>query len=669
MAADGPVLVIAGAGSGKTRVIEYRVLNLVTGGARPESILLLTFTRKAAREMISRASRHDPRCGRVDGGTFHSFAFKTLKRYAGALGLSGRFSILDEVDSAEAIRRCAAKLGFFDKEVKFPRKDTLKNILSASLNKGLPISAILEKEYPHFIGLASDIEALRKEYASYKLDKNYLDYDDLLLYLKLLLELEKPRAAISLRYTHIMVDEYQDTNALQGDIACLLAADHKNIMAVGDDAQSIYGFRGSSHRNIMEFPKRFGSCRVIKLEENYRSTQNILDVANSVLENMNNKYSKCLASTRDEAGERPALNFFKDHYDEADWIVNKVKALREEGVGLEDQAVLFRSAYVSISLQAELAKNGVPYQVFGGLKFYETAHVKDILACLKILVNPKDEIAWHRALAMIDGIGPKTADSLTEAILARTSLDDIAAKALSDKRLPERARKTAASLKKFIRSARGGRDEAEPGAAYGMALDYYLPIFKAKFDDWNARSNDLEALRQIAARYDTLGELLADFAIEPPDRGVLRVGPRADGEEKPLTLSTIHSAKGLEWDSVFIIGMIDGVLPSSFSLDSEEEIEEESRLFYVGITRAKNRLFLSLNHEGVRGGITQFNKVSRFIEMPNIQEKLDQKFALERDPDGGIDLDDADGIEPSYDRESLLNEIVGRSAFRGRRWE
>ena len=659
LAIDGPVLVIAGAGSGKTRAIEYRVLNLVTKGIHPESILLLTFTRKAAHEMISRASRHDPRCRHVEGGTFHSFAFKTLKKYSKALGLSNQFSILDESDSSEAVHRCALKLGLFDKETKFPRKDTLKTILSMSLNKGRSVREIIEKEYPHFLNFTADIENLRKEYASYKIGKSYLDYDDLLVYMKLLLEIETMRKAVSGRYSHVMVDEYQDTNALQGDIAYLLAADHKNIMIVGDDAQSIYGFRGSSHKNIMEFPEKFKECRIIKLEENYRSTQAILDVANSVLENMNNKYSKCLMATREEAGDRPKLNFFKNAYDEAEWIVEKIGQLQEEGVGLEEQAVLFRSAYVSISLQAELSKNGIPYQVFGGLKFYETAHVKDILAHLKIAMNIKDEIAWHRVLTMVEGIGPKTADKLIEKILARTSLEDVIGKALNDKSIPAKSMKWIARLKAFLKSAQG-RDEIDPGALYDLAFDYYLPLFKEKFDDWNVRSNDLEALRQIAGRYDGLEELLADFAIEPPERGVLRVEPKADSDEKPLTLSTIHSAKGLEWDSVFIIGLVDGVLPSSFSLDDEEEIEEESRLFYVGITRARNKLFLSLNHEGTRGGVAQFNKVSRFVEMPNVQAGLEREPVLEKDIDDNMDLDDNDGIVPFYDKESLLDEIIGR---------
>ncbi|MBN2453790.1 MAG: ATP-dependent helicase [Candidatus Omnitrophica bacterium] len=653
---DGPLLVIAGAGSGKTRAIEYRVLHMVESGIAPGAILLLTFTRKAAHEMISRASRHDARCAHVDGGTFHSFAFKTLKKHAKVLGLSNTFSILDESDAAEAIHKCALRTGLVDKDRKVPKKDTLRGVISMSINKGLSIVQVLEKEYPHFLEMAKEIELLRKEYAAYKIQKNYMDYDDLLVYLRMLLNIDEARRKLSGKYKYVMVDEYQDTNILQGDIAYLLAKEHGNIMVVGDDAQSIYGFRGSSHKNIMEFPKRFDHCKIVKLEENYRSTQDILNVANSVLENMDNKYSKCLISTRADAGEKPKLNFFKNPYDEAAWIAGKIKELRDGGVEARRQAVLFRSAYVSIPLQAELARNGIQYQVFGGLKFYETAHVKDLTAHLKVVLNLKDEIAWHRMLTLVDGIGPKTADRIAAEIMSKGSLKDAAEKAMGDSGKFGKSVKNMWRLRSFLKSV--SNYKLGPGALYDLALDYYLPLMKEKFDDWHMRVNDLETLRQIAARYDSLEELLADFAIEPPDRGVWKVEAAPKDEEKPVTLSTIHSSKGLEWDSVFLIGLIDGVLPSSFSLDSEEEIEEESRLFYVAITRAKNRLFLSMNHEGSRGGITQFNKVSRFIDAPNILAGLDQKALFDSVRDIDMDLDDDDGIAPVYDRSSLLREVI-----------
>ncbi len=652
---DGAVLVIAGAGSGKTRAIEYRVSHLVRNNIKPESILLLTFTRKAAHEMLSRASRHDARASHVEGGTFHSFAFKTLKKYAKALGMSNMFTILDESDADEAVGKCSAKLGFSEKDKKFPKKNTIRGILSMAINKGRSIAKTLEHEYPHFLEFTKDLEVLRKEYTAYKIGKNYMDYDDLLIYLKMLLDIDETRRAISAKYKYVMVDEYQDTNTLQGDITYLLAKDHGNIMVVGDDAQSIYGFRGSSHKNIMEFPKMFAGCKVIKLEENYRSTQKILDTANAVLENMENKYSKCLISTRKEEGEKPKLNFFKNAYDEAAWIVDMINTLRSEGHDLSQQAVLFRAAYASIPLQAELSKNGIAYQVFGGLKFHETAHVKDVTAHMKVIMNPKDEIAWHRALTLIEGIGTKTADRIVADILASGSLKEAGERVLTDTAKWNKHVRNMSRLRAYLRSA--SSYNLSPGTLYDLALDYYQPLMKEKFDDWHLRVNDLEALRQITARYDSLEQLLADFAIESPERGVWKVEPAAKHEEKPLTLSTIHSAKGLEWDSVFLLGMADGVLPSSFDLDDSGEIEEESRLFYVAVTRARNRLFVSMHHEGMRSGITQFNKISRFIDNPNVLAALDQKLLFERQADD-IDLDDNDDIIAHYDKDSLLKGVM-----------
>jgi DNA helicase-2/ATP-dependent DNA helicase PcrA len=373
---------------------------------------------------------------------------------------------------------------------------------------------------------------------------------------------------------------------------------------------------------------------------------------------MDNKYSKCLRSTRTDTVEKPRLSFFKNVYDEAAWIVDKIKELRSEGIDLHHQAVLFRSAYVSIPLQAELSKNGIDYQVFGGLKFYETAHVKDLLAHMKVVLNIKDEIAWHRMLTLIEGIGPKTADRITEEIMTNASLQDVIGKTFDGGDRFGKSGRNLGKLKAFLKSAASAR--LSPGSLYDIALDYYLPLMKEKFDDWHIRVNDLETLRQIAARYDELEQLLADFAIEPPDRGVWKVEAAPKNEEKPLTLSTIHSSKGLEWDSVFLISLIDGVLPSSFALEREEEIEEESRLFYVAVTRAKNRLYLSMSHEGSRGGITQFNKISRFLDAANVLAGVDQKVIFEPTDDPDIDLDDSDGIEPAYNKSSLLKRVIDR---------
>lgn len=652
---DGPIVVIAGAGSGKTRVIEYRVLYLVQNKINPNSILLLTFTRRAAKTMRDRASRHDPRCKNVEGGTFHSFAYKMFKGYAKTIGFPDSFSILDEGDAEEAIHRCCNMLGFFAREKRFPQKDTLKGIISMSINKNISIGEVLKKEYPHFLEYSSDIENLRKKYTEYKINKNYLDYDDLLVYLKLLLENEDIRNRLSQKYQYIMVDEYQDTNTLQGDITYLLAEKHRNVMVVGDDAQSIYGFRGASHENIMEFPKKFPECKIIKLEENYRSTQSILDVANSVLENMTNKYSKCLISANKRIGNKPQLQYFKDSYEESEWVAGKIKELHDEGILLNHQGVLYRSSYISIPLQAALSKRNIPYQVFGGLKFYETAHVKDLMSHLKVIVNPKDELAWNRVLMLIEGIGPKTAEKISEEIIVLSNLNEILKRVFSKY---NRKYKYSEGLKKLESTLKTVYNQnINVGEQFEIILEYYNPILRNKYDDWNIRLNDLETLKQIGARYDSLEELLVDFAIEPPEKGIGRVDPSIPEEEKPLTLSTIHSAKGLEWESVFFIGLIDGVLPVSFSLNTQEDIEEEHRLFYVGITRAKNHLYLSIHHEGTRGGINQFNKISRFVDIPNVLSKLESNIPDKKIKEVSVPRE-IEKVTPIYDKKSLLKKVI-----------
>jgi DNA helicase-2/ATP-dependent DNA helicase PcrA len=651
---EGPVLVIAGAGSGKTRVIEYRVLYLVENKISPNSILLLTFTRNAAREMISRASKHDPRCKSVEGGTFHSFGYKILKRYAKTIGFPESFTVLDEGDAEEAIHRCSTALAFYEKEKRFPKKDTLRNIITVSVNKYISIGEVVKKEYPHFLEYVPDIEVLREKYTEYKIRSNYLDYDDLLVYLRLLLENEDIIDRLSGRYKYIMVDEYQDTNNLQGDITYALAERHRNIMVVGDDAQSIYGFRGATHENIMKFPERFPECKIIKLEENYRSTQSILDVANAVLENMKNKYSKCLVSAKKLIGEKPQILFFKDVHDEAEWIANRIKEFRDEGTAFGHQCVLFRSSYLSIPLQAELSRRNIPFIVFGGLKFYETAHVKDMMAHLKVLANPKDELAWNRALLLIEGIGPKIGGRILREILTCPSLNEILENVFSKY---QKGYSYSEGMGRLETALKNALDKIlEVGDKFEIILNYYTPILEDKFDDWHLRANDLETLRQISMRYDSLDDLLIDFAIEPPERGVWRVEPSTPEEEKPLSLSTIHAAKGLEWECLFLIGMMDGILPVAYALDDEDEIEEEHRLFYVGITRAKTRLFLSFHHEGKRGGITQFNKISRFLDVPNVYTKFEH-IGTAHERIKPIDRSETEEAPYSYDKDSLIRRV------------
>lgn len=645
---DGPMLVIAGAGSGKTRVIEFRVLHLVETGIEPASILLLTFTRRSAQEMISRAAGHDPRCQGVEGGTFHSFANKMLRKYSGFFGLPNTFTIYDEADAEEAIHRCAVKLGFYDRQKRRPRKDMLRAILSMSLNKEMPVEAVLKKYYEPFVEFADEIKELRKKYTEYKIASQCLDYDDLLLYFKLLLENEDIRSRIAAKYRYIMIDEFQDTNTMQGEIAYYLAAPHGNILVVGDDAQSIYAFRGASHENIMQFPERFPLSRIIKLEDNYRSNQAILDAANAVLDNMAHKYEKCLRAASKEVGEKPELIFFKDAFDEAAWVTGRIKQFYEQGMELSHQCVLFRSAYITIPLQAELAKRNIPFAVQGGLKFYETAHVKDLIAHLKLFVNPKDELAWSRVLLLVSGVGLKTAEKLLEEMAPCVSLEAICENVIGKFSGPQKSASGLSTLGRLLTTT--ARD---PATLCEAVIRYYEPILREKFDlDWHLRKNDLDALAQISGRYTSVRDFLVDLAIEPPERGVKDFHDTV--WERPLILSTIHSAKGLEWRNVFLIGALDGVLPSSYTTHDDEELEEERRLLYVAITRAREKLYILAHHEGRNNGIHTFNRLSRFVEAPNVRACLNEKRASA----AGIFDETDDRVTQRYSAEGLLAKVL-----------
>jgi len=648
---DGPVLVIAGAGSGKTRVIEYRVRHLVENRVNPASILLLTFTRRSAQEMVSRASKHDPRCQSVEGGTFHSFANKILRRYSDFFGLSNGFTVYDEADAEEAIHRCAVQLGFYAKEKRRPRKDMLRKILSMSLNKETSIEQVLAKYYPTFDQYLEEIRALRERYMEYKIASGCLDYDDLLLYLKLLLENEQVRAQVSAHYRYVMVDEFQDTNPMQGDITYFLAQDHRNVLVVGDDAQSIYSFRGASHENIMRFPDRFPGCKIIKLEENYRSTQAILDVGNAILDNMTDKYEKCLHAVKKEAGPKPLLIYFRDAYEEAAWAADRIKELYDEGMELSHQCILFRSAYITIPIQAELSRRNIPFAVYGGLKFYETAHVKDVIAHMKLFVNPLDELAWSRVLLLVNGIGPRIAEKLLGEICACEGMDSILSRVFARQ---GHGAAYASGLERLGKLLALGQRASSPGERCLAVVEYYEPILREKFDlDWNLRKNDLDALEQISGRYESLHDLLVDLAIEPPERGVKDFHDTI--WERPLILSTIHSSKGLEWRNVFLIGAIDGVLPSSYTTHDDEALEEEQRLLYVAVTRAKERLYILVHHEGRNNGIHTFNRLSRFVDAANVRACLDEKNEAGRGPEDAP----ADRSITGYAKSELLARLLG----------
>lgn len=618
---EGPVLVVAGAGSGKTRTLVFRVAHLVEAGVDPPSILLLTFTRRAAAEMLRRASLLlDGRCEHVAGGTFHSFGNAVLRRYAPALGLSSSFTILDRRDAEDVIHLLRTRLGLESKDKRFPRKQTIATLFSMAVNKSCSLSSLIEREYIHLSEHLKGLLALGEAYAAYKKTHALLDYDDLLLELeRLLVEHEAVRRQLSHNFRFILVDEYQDTNALQASIVRHLACEHDNVMAVGDDAQSIYAFRGASFRNIMDFPRLFPGARIIKLEQNYRSTQAILDVANAVIAAARESYTKVLFTTN-PGGEQPGLFAAPDENSQSRFVCRRILELREEGVPLHDIAVLFRASFHSFDLELELQRHDIPFVKRGGFKFIESAHIKDVLAHLRIVANPHDAVAWHRVLLLLEGVGPRTA----ERIFARAlETSDIAACLES---FP--ARPCAGDLRVlaglFRRLLAGPRD---PAAQLADVLQYYAPILERTYhDDYPKRQRDLEHFLAIASRYRSLTSMLTDMALEPPTDSIDDTLAASD-EEGRLTLSTVHSAKGLEWHTVFVIWLVDGRFPSMYSMDSEEEIEEERRLLYVATTRAKQNLYLCYPASMFdRAYGYQLSRPSQFVE--HVSEQVLRRVQL-----------------------------------------
>lgn len=629
---DGPFLVIAGAGSGKTRTLVYRVAFLVEQGIAPESILLLTFTRKAAQEMMRRAaSILDDRCSRVAGGTFHSFANLMLRRYAAALGMHSNFTIVDRGDAEDIIQVIRVNLELNKKGRRFPRKSTLMELISKSVNKCTDLLSILTEEYPHFTEELEDIQKVARLYEEFKERKQIMDYDDLLVNLKRLLK-ENPvlLKKISRDYRYIMVDEFQDTNKLQAEISVLLAAEHRNLMVVGDDSQSIYSFRGAHFKNIMDFPRLFPRTRTITLEQNYRSTQPILELTNAIIDRAREKFSKRLFSEI-EGQQKPVFLKTADEQEQAGFIAQRVLELREEGISLNDMAVLFRASWHANELEVELQYRNIPYVKYGGIKFAEAAHVKDVLAFMRVLHNYRDEIAWMRVLLLLEGIGPSWAEKIT----ARLVRDRDVLKTLVDEEL---------SKKKFAGQLVKLRETLSPLIAAGLppaemmegVLKYYNPIFQAIYDDYHRRTNDLDSLLRLSSRYKSLERMLTDLILEPPDFSQAGVQP-GEAEEEKLVLSTIHSAKGLEWHSVFIIHLVDGHFPSNRSLDRPEAVEEERRLLYVAATRARRNLYLVTPEIEARSWnyfespYMIFSRPCRFLTEIEQFEELTESWAVEQD--------------------------------------
>ena len=585
---EGPLLVIAGAGSGKTRTLTYRVARLVEDGISPRSILLLTFTRKASAEMLDRATQLlDKRCEGVSGGTFHSFAYRTLRRYAVRMDFPNGFSVIDRSDAESLIGMIRSDLSSKTALKSFPKKQTIMNIFSKAANKTESIEDIIYEDYPHFYQHQETLMALLNTYTLRKRQHGLMDYDDLLIHLHQLLN-DHPDVSerVSSAYEFILVDEYQDTNRLQAEILYLLTNRNRNVMAVGDDSQSIYAFRGANFRNIMDFPKIYPGTQIIGLEENYRSIQPILSLTNIIIGRSAEKYDKHLF-TRKTGGARPMLINTGDEYSQSRYISGKIEELHREGMPLSDIAVLFRASFHSFDLEIELARQHFPFIKVGGFKFVESAHIKDVLAHMKVIANPNDRISWYRLLLLIDAIGPKTAEGIFEKIFHQqvgySSLFDIHLKS-----------KKAVGFQKLKELFGTIETHSMTVSQLGEAIiHYYEPILKDKFDDYPKRAKDLDHILTIMDRYEHLEAFLTDMALEPPNTSDGNVLSDQNASEDRLVLSTIHSAKGLEWHTVFVIWALDGRFPSIQSMNNPADLEEELRLMYVAATRAKENLIFT----------------------------------------------------------------------------
>lgn len=623
---DGPLLIIAGAGTGKTRTLVYRVAHLIERGVAPERILLLTFTRRAAQEMLQRAERLVGSASRhVAGGTFHGTGHRLLRRFGAAAGIPTDFTIMDQGDAADLMQLSRAQLGLGDSKKRFPKKETLHYIYSRHVNTEIAVHDILHDEYPRFTDYRGDIARVFADYTERKAARNLVDYDDLLLFWQAMLDIAPALAdRIAGLHDHILVDEYQDTNFLQARILKGMCRAHQNITVVGDDAQSIYSFRGASFRNILDFPREYPGTTIVTLEQNYRSTQPILDATNTLISRAEERFTKNLW-TRREGGERPWLVSVQDEAQQTRFVVERILELHEEGTPLREMAVLFRAGYMSADLEIELANRKIPFEKWGGLKFLEAAHVKDVLAFLRILENPRDEVSWYRILLLLPGIGEAT---------ARAAIASMAAHAWDPKAFqrwapPPRARAAHVTLGVLLEQLAGrSDDEREGGVGHDLARVrlVYDDILRERYDRVEPRLADLDQLQVIAGGYPSRGAFLAALALEPPQATQDLAGGTA-GEDDALILSTVHSAKGKEWDAVFLIWAVDGFFPMARAMNDDDEVEEERRLMYVAMTRARDHLAVTypLNSYGTRRGADySIDQLSRFLDrgVRDLMEKV-----------------------------------------------
>lgn len=604
-AKPGPILVIAGAGSGKTRTLTYRVAYLMEQGVRPEEILLLTFTNKAAKEMLRRVGDLLPQdISTLWGGTFHHVGHRILRRHASQIGLESSFSILDREDAKDLVSACLMDSDIDPKDKLFPKADVLMDIFSLASNKEKSVGAVLTETYEHFSEFEPQIGKLAEAYVLRKRKVNAVDYDDLLtLTLRLLQQNEEIRLSYQRRFQHILVDEYQDTNRIQSDLVDLLGALHHQIMVVGDDAQSIYSWRGANFENIMQFPNRHEGSQVIRIETNYRSIPEILELANTSIAQNTRQFPKELRAAR-LTGVKPALVALDDSRQQAMFVAQRILELRDEGTDLKDIAVLYRSHYHSMEIQMELTRRQIPFQITSGLRFFEQAHIKDMAAYLKFSLNIKDEVAFKRLALMLPAIGTKTAHKLW--------LDVSASGALKGVKVPAKA--APAWLQWADTQSQLTNDHLlNTSDKIQLILDaIYESYLKSKYPNFQNRLEDLAQLRQFSKGFTDLAEFLAQLSL----MSNLDADAVSDAgyTEDTVYLSSIHQAKGLEWRVVFIVMLCDGMFPSTRSIETSDGEEEERRLFYVAVTRAQDELYLTYPQIRMSAGYGDtWQKPSRFL--------------------------------------------------------
>src|SRR5438132_3486290 len=624
-ASPGPILVIAGAGSGKTRTLTYRVAYLLENGIDPRNILLLTFTNKAAREMLSRVANLLPiDASGLWGGTFHSVGNRILRRHGSALGYSNGFSIMDREDQKDLINTVVASAGIDPKEIRFPKGDVLAEIFSFVVNTETPMEELLGEKFPYFLPLLDNIKDVHARYEKKKKTTNSMDFDDLLEKTLSMLQQHEGIAAFYRRqFQFILVDEYQDTNKIQADLVDLLALDHKNVMVVGDDAQSIYSWRGANFQNILEFPKRYPDTQVFKIEMNYRSVPEILEVANAAIAANVQQFRKHLSPTRESNAVKPALVALNDGGEQAQFVAQRILELRDEDVDLNDIAVLYRAHYHAIELQLELSRRGIPYQITSGIRFFEQAHIKDVTAFIRFVANPRDEVAFNRMVKLLPGIGNRTGENLWQAWesgLAVAGIGDPGREKTSapagvipqsrDYSFGERllAMNVPAKSKKMWTQLAHTLDEIAPGGQPNPPSEMITSVVEAIYDDYakvnfanyQLRREDLDQLAVFARQFKDVHEFLSQLALISNVNA--EAAPAQTRDKEAVNLSTVHQAKGLEFHTVFVIWLTDGMFPSSRSLDTREVLEEERRLFYVAITRARDELYLTYPQLRLSGG-------------------------------------------------------------------